>query len=253
MSLLDGTLREQAAAVAGGDADPAELLDAALARIEERNPSVNAIVETFPERVATDARRGPARSAVRGAGGDQGRVAAAVAGGAAGGRRARRTCPEARRVRPLPGASRRRGGDRRGGEHARVRRRQHGPHLRLRPGPQPLGHRPLPRGLVERSRRRRRRPAGQRRGGRRRRRLDPLPGGLLRAHRAEADLRPLGHARPPRRRRRRRSSPGRCAATPPTAACWAASCSARSWRPASRTDCGSASSPGSCGTTATRR
>ena len=47
--LLDGTLREQAAAVAAGDADPAELLDAALARIEQRNPSVNAIVETFPE------------------------------------------------------------------------------------------------------------------------------------------------------------------------------------------------------------
>ena len=49
MSLLDATLREQAAAVAGGDADPGELLDAALARIEDRNPSVNAIVETFPE------------------------------------------------------------------------------------------------------------------------------------------------------------------------------------------------------------
>jgi aspartyl-tRNA(Asn)/glutamyl-tRNA(Gln) amidotransferase subunit A len=49
-ALLDGTLREQAAAVAGGDTDPAELLDAALARIEERNPGVNAIVETFPER-----------------------------------------------------------------------------------------------------------------------------------------------------------------------------------------------------------
>ena len=49
MSLLDATLREQAAAVAGGDADPAELLDAALSRIEDRNPSVNAIVETFPE------------------------------------------------------------------------------------------------------------------------------------------------------------------------------------------------------------
>jgi Asp-tRNA(Asn)/Glu-tRNA(Gln) amidotransferase A subunit family amidase len=49
MSLLDATLREQAAAVAGGDADPAELLAAALSRIEDRNPSVNAIVETFPE------------------------------------------------------------------------------------------------------------------------------------------------------------------------------------------------------------
>ena len=61
-ALLDGTLREQAAAVAGGDADPAELLDAALARIEERNPSVNAIVETFPEhsrRMLAEAPRGP--------------------------------------------------------------------------------------------------------------------------------------------------------------------------------------------------
>jgi Asp-tRNA(Asn)/Glu-tRNA(Gln) amidotransferase A subunit family amidase len=61
-ALLDATLSEQAAAIAGGDADPAELLDAALARIEERNPSVNAIVETFPEesrRMLDDAPRGP--------------------------------------------------------------------------------------------------------------------------------------------------------------------------------------------------
>jgi aspartyl-tRNA(Asn)/glutamyl-tRNA(Gln) amidotransferase subunit A len=61
-ALLDGTLREQAAAVAGGDADPAELLDAALARIEERNPGVNAIIETFPEhslRMLAEARRSP--------------------------------------------------------------------------------------------------------------------------------------------------------------------------------------------------
>ena len=61
-TLLDGTLSEQAAAVAGGDAGPAELLDAALARIEERNPSVNAIVETFPDssrRMLDEAPRGP--------------------------------------------------------------------------------------------------------------------------------------------------------------------------------------------------
>jgi aspartyl-tRNA(Asn)/glutamyl-tRNA(Gln) amidotransferase subunit A len=61
-ALLDGTLREQAAAVAGGDADPAELLDAALARIEQRNPGVNAIVETFPEhsrRMLAEAHGGP--------------------------------------------------------------------------------------------------------------------------------------------------------------------------------------------------
>jgi aspartyl-tRNA(Asn)/glutamyl-tRNA(Gln) amidotransferase subunit A len=62
MSLLDATLREQAAAVATGEADPAELLAAALARIEERNPSVNAIVETFPEqsrRMLAEAPGGP--------------------------------------------------------------------------------------------------------------------------------------------------------------------------------------------------
>jgi Asp-tRNA(Asn)/Glu-tRNA(Gln) amidotransferase A subunit family amidase len=59
---LDGTLTEQAAAVAGGDADPAALLGAALARIEERNPSVNAIVDTFPDhsrQMLAEAPRGP--------------------------------------------------------------------------------------------------------------------------------------------------------------------------------------------------
>jgi aspartyl-tRNA(Asn)/glutamyl-tRNA(Gln) amidotransferase subunit A len=50
VSALDLSLREQAAAIAAGDTDPAELLDAALARIEERNPAINAVVETFPER-----------------------------------------------------------------------------------------------------------------------------------------------------------------------------------------------------------
>jgi amidase len=47
---LDLTLRGQAEAIASGEADPAELLDASLARIEERNPAVNAVIETFPER-----------------------------------------------------------------------------------------------------------------------------------------------------------------------------------------------------------
>lgn len=47
---LDLTLRGQAAAVAAGEADPGELLEAALARIEQRNPAINAVVETFPER-----------------------------------------------------------------------------------------------------------------------------------------------------------------------------------------------------------
>ena len=47
---LDLGLRAQAAAIASGDIDPGELLDAALARIEQRNPAINAVVETFPER-----------------------------------------------------------------------------------------------------------------------------------------------------------------------------------------------------------
>jgi len=47
---LDLPLREQAAAIAAGEADAAELLEATLGRIEERNPALNAVVETFPER-----------------------------------------------------------------------------------------------------------------------------------------------------------------------------------------------------------
>jgi len=47
---LDLPLREQAAAIAAGDVVAGDLLDAALARIEERNPAINAVVATFPER-----------------------------------------------------------------------------------------------------------------------------------------------------------------------------------------------------------
>jgi Asp-tRNA(Asn)/Glu-tRNA(Gln) amidotransferase A subunit family amidase len=47
---LDLTLREQAAAIAGGEVNAGELLEACLERIEERNPALNAVVETFPER-----------------------------------------------------------------------------------------------------------------------------------------------------------------------------------------------------------
>ncbi|HYG97440.1 MAG TPA: amidase, partial [Solirubrobacterales bacterium] len=49
-SALDLSLREQAAAIAAGEVDPGELLGAALERIAERNPALNAVVETFPER-----------------------------------------------------------------------------------------------------------------------------------------------------------------------------------------------------------
>jgi Asp-tRNA(Asn)/Glu-tRNA(Gln) amidotransferase A subunit family amidase len=49
-SPLDLSLRDQAEAVATGAVDPSELLEAALARIEARNPALNAVVATFPER-----------------------------------------------------------------------------------------------------------------------------------------------------------------------------------------------------------
>ncbi len=47
---LDLSLRDQAAAIAAGDVAAGELLEAALARIEQRNPAINAVVATFPER-----------------------------------------------------------------------------------------------------------------------------------------------------------------------------------------------------------
>jgi Asp-tRNA(Asn)/Glu-tRNA(Gln) amidotransferase A subunit family amidase len=49
VSALDLSLRDQAAQIAAGDLDPAELLDACLARIEERNPELNAVIATFPD------------------------------------------------------------------------------------------------------------------------------------------------------------------------------------------------------------
>ena len=57
----DLPLREQAAAIASGELDPAELLAATLARFEERR-ELNAIVATFPEeseRMLAEAPRGP--------------------------------------------------------------------------------------------------------------------------------------------------------------------------------------------------
>jgi Asp-tRNA(Asn)/Glu-tRNA(Gln) amidotransferase A subunit family amidase len=64
MSTLDLSLRDQAAAIAAGDSTPEGLLDEALARIEERNPALNAIVATFPEHsreMAAAAPEGPLR------------------------------------------------------------------------------------------------------------------------------------------------------------------------------------------------
>jgi Asp-tRNA(Asn)/Glu-tRNA(Gln) amidotransferase A subunit family amidase len=64
MSAIDLPLREQAAQIAGGELDPGELLDACLARIEERNTDLNAVVATFPDqsrRMLDEAPDGPLR------------------------------------------------------------------------------------------------------------------------------------------------------------------------------------------------
>jgi Asp-tRNA(Asn)/Glu-tRNA(Gln) amidotransferase A subunit family amidase len=60
--LQDLSLRDQAAQIASGDLDPAQLLRATLERIEERNGALNAIVATFPddsERMLAEAPQGP--------------------------------------------------------------------------------------------------------------------------------------------------------------------------------------------------
>ncbi len=49
MNALDLPLREQAAQIASGELEASELLDTCLARIEERNPDLNAVIATFPD------------------------------------------------------------------------------------------------------------------------------------------------------------------------------------------------------------
>ena len=193
---LDLSLREQAAAIAAGELDPGELLEATLARIEERNPALNAVVATFPERsreMLAAAPRGPLHGVPIVIKDEWPLPWRAQRFGAAEMLAARR----AGRVRPLPRPARRRRGDRRRRQHARARRQQHRQHLRLRAGPQPLEPRALPRRLLQRPGGLGRGATGRRRGRSRRRRLDPLPGRLLRADRPEADLRPLGDGRAP--------------------------------------------------------
>src|SRR5262249_14137806 len=64
MSAIDLSLREQAAGIAAGEIDPGELLDECLARVEERDPDLNAVVATFPQesrRMLDEAPDGPLR------------------------------------------------------------------------------------------------------------------------------------------------------------------------------------------------
>jgi Asp-tRNA(Asn)/Glu-tRNA(Gln) amidotransferase A subunit family amidase len=62
MNLLDRPLREQARAIAVGEADAGQLFEECLARIEERGDALNAIVATFPDesrRMLAQAPAGP--------------------------------------------------------------------------------------------------------------------------------------------------------------------------------------------------
>jgi Asp-tRNA(Asn)/Glu-tRNA(Gln) amidotransferase A subunit family amidase len=65
VNALELPLREQATGIAAGEIDPGELLDACLTRIEERNPDLNAVVATFPER-SREMLEGPPDGPLRG-------------------------------------------------------------------------------------------------------------------------------------------------------------------------------------------
>ena len=73
-----------------------------LARIEQRNPALNAVVETFPERSREMLAAAPDGPAARRPGRDQGRVAAALAGAAL--RRRRDAGADRARASPAPTA-----------------------------------------------------------------------------------------------------------------------------------------------------
>ena len=252
MTALDLPLREQAAGIASGEIDAGELLDACLDQDRGAKPGAERDRRDLPGRVPRDARGGARRAAARGAGGDQGRVATALAGrDGRRGRRARRH-HEAGRVRPLPRPARRGRGDSGGRQHARARLEQHRQHLGLRGGAQPLGSRALSRRLLERPRRRGR---GRPRLGR----------GSARTDSARSATRPPIAASPvssrpsaaPRWRATtsptpRRSSRARSAATPRTAACSPPRCSARSFPHRTRPAFASASSGTRTGATPPR-
>ena len=214
----DLSLREQARAIAAGELDATELLEATLSRIEERDGPVNSIVDTFASesaRMLSEAPEGPLHG-----------VPIAVKDMFTLPWRAPRDGAPRNlqgfgpgRVRRLPAAARRGRGDRRRHQHARVRRGLDRPPLGLRAVRHPLGHGALRRRVVGRLGRRGRRAPGRGRGRHRRRRLDPLPGRLLRDHRAEAHLGRSCRRTATRTATRRWARPGRCAATPPTRAC----------------------------------
>ena len=143
----DLSLREQARAIAAGELDATELLEATLSRIEERDSELNSIVDRFASdsaRMLNEAPDGPLHG-----------VPIAVKDMFALPWRAPRdgsvrnlTGVEAGRVGRLPAPARRRRGGGRRHQHARARRRVHRPHLRVRAVRQPVGHRALRRRVV---------------------------------------------------------------------------------------------------------
>ena len=148
--------------------------------------------------------------------------------------------PGDRRLGPRgPPAGRRGGADRQDGR-ARVRHPQLHPHQGVRHRPQPVGHRAHARRVERRQRGgggRRPRPGRHRQ---RRRGLDPHPGGVLRARRVQAQLRPHPAPRPHRLRDRRSSgcSPPPWPTAPATSTWWRAPTTAtasRCLRPRSAT------------------
>ena len=190
---------EMAGRIRRRELSPVEVMEATIARIEQRNPSLNALIfldfdgARKEARHAEDAvmRGDAARAAARRALGDQGPVR--LQAGLAGDLRRR---PRAQgQHRPLVLPLRR--ADREGRRDPRRQDQRPGDgasrHLRqpaVRTDPQPVRHAPQCRRLVGRQRRggRRRPPAARR--GHRRRRLDPHPGGLVRRLRLQGLLRP---------------------------------------------------------------
>ena len=199
MRPIDLSLRGQAAAIAAGDADPSELLDEALARIEERNPELNAVIETFPERsremLGLAAPDGPLRGVPvvikdewplpwRAQRFGSAEMLKPTAPGESGPYRALR---DAGAVIVGVGNMEELGAGSTGA--ISVYGPAHNPWDTERcPGGSSSGPAASVAGAARRRRGRRRRP-----------RLGPLSRRLLRPDRAEADLRPLGDGRPPRR------------------------------------------------------
>ena len=185
----DLSLREQARAIAAGELDATELLEATLSRIDERDSELNSIVDRFASesaRMLSEAPDGPLHG-----------VPVAVKDMFALPWRAPRdgsvrnlTGVGAGRVGGVPAAARRGRGGRRRHEHARARRGVDRPHLGLRAVRQPVGPGALRRRVVWRLGGSRRRPPGGRRGRHRRRRVDPLSRRVLRRDGPEAHLGP---------------------------------------------------------------